>query len=110
MKAVIVGAGLTSAVAASFLIKKGWNVVVFETRDHIAGNCFDFKQLLSTNKKIMVHKYGPHAFHTNDEKVWNYVNQFSKFTDFRLQVKAELSNGEIIPIPFNDISKKIVGN
>ena len=107
MKAVIVGAGLSSAVVAASLIRKGWEVEVFEARGHIGGNCYDFDDITTG---IKIHRYGPHAFHTNDKRVWDFVNQFSKFTQFRLQVHAKIESGEIIPIPFNDISMDIVGD
>jgi UDP-galactopyranose mutase len=63
---VIVGAGLSGSVLASELAKdKNKSVLVVEKRKHIAGNCFDFH----SENGILVHQYGPHIFHTNNEKV-----------------------------------------
>lgn len=104
MKAVIVGAGLSAAVAASVLRERGYSVDVFETRPHIAGNCYD-----SEIKGIRVHNYGPHGFHTNDEKVWKFVNQYDNFNDFRLEVNARLLDGKIINIPYNLNTQDTVG-
>lgn len=106
MKAVIVGAGLSSATVASYLIKSGWEVEVFETRNHIAGNCYDFEDPI----KVKVHRYGPHAFHTDNKEVWDYLNQYTKFTNFKLIVNSQIQSGKIIPIPFNHKSQEIVGD
>lgn len=104
MKAVLVGAGLSSAVAASILKNKGFDVVVFESRPHIGGNCYD-----SDIKGIKIHNYGPHAFHTDDEWVWKFVNEFDSFNDFKLKVKARIQDGTIINIPYNNKTQSLVG-
>lgn len=104
MKAVIVGAGLSSAVASTILRKKGYEVVVFETRPHIAGNCYD-----SDLKGIKVHNYGPHAFHTEEKWVWDFVNQYDSFNNFKLEVNARIQSGEVINIPYNNLTQKKVG-
>ena len=105
MKAVIVGAGLSSAVAATILKSKGHSVEVFETRPHIAGNCYD-----SDIKGIKVHNYGPHAFHTDDEWVWNFVNKYDTFINFKLQVKSRIQDGRVINIPYNLLTQSLVGD
>ena len=74
---IIVGGGFTGTVLgeriANILNKK---VLIIERRNHIGGNCYDFRNKYG----ILVHKYGPHLFHTNNKEVWNYL---SNFTDWR---------------------------
>jgi UDP-galactopyranose mutase len=60
MKAIIVGCGLSGITSAILLKEKGYDVEIFDTRHHIGGNCYDHKV-----EGVMVHKYGPHGFHTN---------------------------------------------
>jgi UDP-galactopyranose mutase len=92
---VIVGGGLFGAICAHELNKKGKSVVVLELRDHIGGNCY-------TEEKdgVHIHKYGAHIFHTNDKKVWDYINQFAEFRPFSHNVIANYK-GEIYNLPFN---------
>jgi UDP-galactopyranose mutase len=105
MKIIIVGAGLSSAVASAILKQKGHEVIVFESRPHIAGNCYD-----SDIKGIKVHNYGPHAFHTEEKWVWDFVNKYDSFNDFKLQVKAKIQDGRVINIPYNKKTELAVGN
>jgi UDP-galactopyranose mutase len=104
MKAIIVGAGLSAGVASTILKDRGYQVEVFETRPHIAGNCYD-----SEIKGIKVHNYGPHGFHTNDDWVWEFANKYDEFNNFHLQVNARLSSGEVINIPYNLDTQDLVG-
>jgi UDP-galactopyranose mutase len=103
MKVVIVGAGLAGAVAARLLKDEGHQVEIFESRDHIGGNCFDVWQ-----DGILVQRYGPHCFHTDKPAVWEFVNRFCKFRLFDYKVVANTRRG-LIPIPFNDISAETAG-
>jgi len=103
MKAIIVGAGLSGVVSAIILKEKGYNVEIFEQRNHIAGNCYDKKI-----EGIMVHKYGPHGFHTNNKMVWDFVNKYTDFNNTCLKVKANTKDG-IIPIPYGPAAKEIIG-
>jgi UDP-galactopyranose mutase len=91
---IIVGAGLYGSICAYELSKK-YNVLVIEKRNHIGGNCYT-----EDINGIHVHKYGAHIFHTNDKKIWDYVNQFATFNQF---VNSPLANykGEIYSLPFN---------
>ena len=98
MKAIIVGAGLSGSTAAFILKRRGFDVEVFEERDHVGGNCFDYRQ-----EKMVIHKYGPHSFHTNNKKIWDFINQFGKFEDYCHVVKANTAEGRI-PLPFNKTS------
>lgn len=74
---LIVGAGLFGSVFAREMTDVGRRCLVIEKRAHIGGNCYT-----ETRKKINVHKYGPHIFHTDDETVWKYVNRFARFNHF----------------------------
>lgn len=104
MKITVVGAGLAGAVAARILHDRGHQVTVFESREHIGGNCHD-----SWRNGILVHDYGPHGFHTDNEEVWNFVNRFANFHPTPLRVSANTELG-LIPVPFNDLSAEIVGD
>ena len=92
---LIVGAGLYGAVCARELIDAGKSVLVIDKRDHIAGNIYTEKI-----EGINVHKYGAHIFHTNDSKIWAYVNRFSAFNRF---INSPIANykGELYSLPFN---------
>lgn len=103
MKAIIVGAGLSGSTAAFLLKRSGFLVEVFDTRSHVAGNCYDFKK-----EKMFIHQYGPHTFHTNNSNIWKFVNQFDKFKPYCHRVQAKTNEGQI-PIPFNKMSSSIVG-
>lgn len=97
MNFAIVGAGFTGAVLAHELAKAGHRIHVFESRGHIAGNCYSERD----NKTgIMLHKYGPHIFHTDNEEVWNFVNQFSEFMPYTNRVKAT-AKGRVFSLPIN---------
>ncbi|HED6595505.1 TPA: UDP-galactopyranose mutase [Campylobacter coli] len=95
-KNLIVGAGLSGLVLAERLanIKKE-QVLIIDKRDHIGGNIYDYE-----DKGILVHKYGTHIFHTNNENVWKYLNQFTRFYPYMHRVKA-MVDGKLISVPFN---------
>lgn len=97
MNFAIVGAGFTGAVLAQELAKDGHYITVFDSRDHIAGNCYS-KRDKETN--IMIHKYGPHIFHTDNEKVWSYINQFGDFIPYINRVKTT-SQDQVFSLPIN---------
>lgn len=92
---LVVGAGLYGAVFAHEAAKRGKSVLVLEKRDHVAGNVYT--QLV---EGIQTHVYGAHIFHTNDKKIWDYVNQFAEFNRF---TNAPVANyrGELFSLPFN---------
>src|ERR1700676_1420303 len=93
----IVGAGLSGAVIARRLASAGHRVDVFEGRPHVAGNCFT-KRDDATG--VMVHVYGAHIFHTDNEVVWNYVRQFDTFEPFTLRPKANVAR-HVYGLPIN---------
>lgn len=96
MKFVIVGCGLSGCVAARLLKDQGHNIIIYDTRDHIAGNCFDTKV-----SNVLTHKYGSHIFHTDDEKIFNFFSRFTEWTDFKLQPIGNTALGKI-PLPYHD--------
>ncbi len=92
---IIVGAGLYGAVCAHEAKKAGKKVLVIDRRSTIAGNVYTEKI-----EGIHVHKYGAHIFHTNNKKVWEYVNQFAEFNRFTNSPVANYK-GELYSLPFN---------
>lgn len=94
--AVIVGAGITGAVMAERLASVGKKVLVIERRQHVAGNCYDEVN----DNGILVHKYGPHLFHTDDTQVWEYLSRFTEWQLYQHRVQAVI-DGKTVPIPFN---------
>ncbi|WP_354558446.1 UDP-galactopyranose/dTDP-fucopyranose mutase family protein [Rhizobium aquaticum] len=92
-----VGAGLTGAVIARDLAEAGYEVDVFDSRSHIAGNCFTERD---GETGVLVHVYGPHIFHTDDEEVWNYVNRYGTFLPYKNRVKTTVG-GQVYSLPVN---------
>lgn len=94
---VIVGAGFAGSVLAERLASIGdQKVLIVDQRDHIGGNAYDYY-----NKDgILVHKYGPHIFHTNSKKVFDYLGQFSSWRPYEHRVLASV-DGQLVPIPIN---------
>ena len=93
----IVGAGFSGAVIANQLASAGYTVDVFETRPHVAGNCHSERDH-ETN--VMLHVYGPHIFHTDNERAWEFVNRFSTFEPYVNRVKA-ITNDRVYTLPIN---------
>lgn len=96
-KIACVGAGFSCAVIARALAQVGHKVVVFDSRSHVAGNCHTARD---AETDVMVHVYGPHIFHTSNERVWNYVQQFDQFVPFINRVKS-IYNGRVYSLPIN---------
>ncbi len=92
---LIVGAGLYGAVFARGLSDRGKRVLVIEKRNHVGGNVYT-----EDVEGIQVHVYGAHIFHTNDKKVWNYVNRFAEFNRYTNSPVANY-RGELYSLPFN---------
>ena len=94
---LIVGAGFTGLVLAERIASQlGKKVLVVARRDHIGGNAYDHYD----DNGILVHRYGPHLFHTNSEKVWRYLSQFTEWHPYYHRVLA-LVDGKKVPVPFN---------
>ena len=94
--AIIVGAGFAGAVMAERLASENKSVLLIERRFHIGGNCFDEID----DNGILIHRYGPHLFHTDDEEVWQYLSRFTEWRVYHHRVLAMI-DGQMLPIPFN---------
>lgn len=100
---IVVGAGYAGAVCARRLAETiGYRVAVLERRSHIAGNAYD----CTDEAGILVHEYGPHIYHTFNERVHNFLSRFTKWTDYQHKVLANI-NGTLMPVPFNHASLKL---
>lgn len=93
---VIIGAGISGSVLAERYAAIGKKVLIIEKRDHIVGNCYDYYD----ENGILTSKYGAHLFHTNDEGVWEYVNQFADWYPWEHKVVARVDD-KTVPIPVN---------
>ena len=95
--AIVVGAGVAGCVLAGELARRGnRKVLVIDKRDHIAGNCYDEYDEFG----IMVHVYGPHIFHTEIERIYQYFSEYTEWYEFGHEVHANV-HGNIINVPFN---------
>ncbi|TCS35773.1 UDP-galactopyranose mutase [Paucimonas lemoignei] len=94
----VVGAGFSGAVIAQELGKTDrYRIDVFDSRPHVAGNCHSHRD---PETGVMLHTYGPHIFHTSNEKVWDYVRRFDEFMPFTNRVKA-ITKGRVYSMPVN---------
>ena len=102
----IAGAGYAGAVSARALAERGKRVLVLERRDHIGGNAYDCLD----EAGVLIHKYGPHIFHTNDKKVFDFLSRFTQWRDYQHQVVANIPDPAHpdrrgwrlqYPVPFN---------
>ena len=92
---LIVGSGLYGSIFAREATNKGYKCLVIDKRDNVGGNIYTEKV-----EGINVHKYGAHIFHTNNQKVWDYINQFATFNRFTNSPVANY-RGELYSLPFN---------
>ena len=97
MEICITGAGFSGAVIARELAEKGHSVVVVDERSHIGGNCHTERD---GETGVMLHVYGPHIFHTDNERVWNYINRFGEMMPYVNRVKA-VAGGRVYSLPIN---------
>lgn len=94
---LIVGAGPVGCIIAERCAKLlNWKVLLIDKRDHIAGNCYDEIHQAG----VLVHKYGPHYFRTNNDDLLNYLSDFTDWIDGNYIVKSSV-NGELYPFPIN---------
>lgn len=96
MNILVVGAGFAGSVCARELAEAGHNILVVDRRDHIAGNAFDVKD----EHGILIHQYGPHIFHTNSERIFNYLSKYTEWYQYEHRVRGVV-NGKEYPFPIN---------
>ncbi|MGL4621931.1 MAG: UDP-galactopyranose mutase, partial [Chroococcidiopsis sp.] len=94
---LIVGAGFAGSVLAERLASQlGKKILIIDTRSHIGGNAYD----CFNDDGILIHKYGPHIFHTNSRDVFEYLSQFTQWRSYEHRVLASV-DGQLVPIPIN---------
>lgn len=93
---LVVGAGFAGSVCAREFAEKGMRVLVLEQRPHIAGNMFDGPD----ESGLMIHWYGPHIFHTNNRRVFHWLDRFTDWVPYEHRVLGRIQ-GQEVPIPFN---------
>ncbi|MBY5163609.1 UDP-galactopyranose/dTDP-fucopyranose mutase family protein [Salsipaludibacter albus] len=93
----IVGAGFSGAVIGRELAEAGHDVTVVDARDHVAGNCHTDRD---DETGVMVHRYGPHIFHTDIERVWDYITRFGEMMPYRHSVRTTV-DGRVYSLPIN---------
>lgn len=96
MDALVVGCGLTGSVIARCMAERGKHVEIWERRDHIGGNMYDYVD----EHGFLVQKYGPHTFHTNKKFLYDYMCRFEQWQDYKLTCGA-VWDGKYTPTPFN---------
>ena len=98
---IILGAGLYGLYAAQKCGAAGQRVLVLERRDHVAGNAYDRPDQAG----VLIHQYGPHIFHTNDKRVFDWLSRFTQWRDYRHRVIANIPDDKggrmTYPVPFN---------
>src|SRR5437763_1961275 len=93
----VVGAGDAGSIVAEGLASRaGQRVLVIDGRDHIAGNAYDYHD----EHGVLVHKYGPHIFHTSSQKVVDYLSSFTEWRPYEHRVLARVGD-QLLPIPIN---------
>ena len=97
MDLLVVGSGFFGLTIAERAASAGKKVVVIDRRNHIGGNAYSEAE---PETGIEVHRYGAHLFHTSNETVWEYVNRFTKFTNYQHKVYSNYE-GEVYPLPIN---------
>jgi UDP-galactopyranose mutase len=93
---LVVGAGFAGAILAERLASTGREVLVIDRRDHIAGNAYDHED----THGVLVHRYGPHLFHTNSDAVFEYLSRFTAWRPYEHRVLVSL-HGQLYPLPIN---------
>ena len=107
--ALVIGAGFAGAIMARELAERaGKRVAIIEQRDHIGGNAYDRLD----DAGVLIHQYGPHIFHTNNARAYEYLSRFTEWFDYQHEVLANLGTeaepGPYIPVPFNKNSMEAV--
>ena len=85
---LVVGAGFAGSVMAERLAGSGRRVLVVDRREHVAGNAYDERDAAG----VLIHRYGPHVFHTNSEKVFRYLSRFTDWREYEHRVLADVGD------------------
>jgi UDP-galactopyranose mutase len=93
---LVVGAGFAGSVVAERLASAGLKVAIVDKRPHVGGNAYDHHDASG----LLVHRYGPHIFHTNSQDVFDYLSRFTEWRPYQHRVKAWV-DGRLVPIPIN---------
>ncbi len=94
---LIVGAGLAGSILAERIANElNRKVIIIDKRFHIGGNCYDYRQ----EDGVLIHKYGPHIFHTTNQKQFEYISRFTEWNKYFHNVLGSV-DGKLVPIPFN---------
>ncbi len=96
-KIIIVGAGLSGATVARLFAENGYDVIVMDRRPNIGGNAYD----TIDKNGILIQPYGPHIFHTNSKKVFDFLSRFTEWTKYEHKVLAKIRKDKLVPVPFN---------
>jgi len=104
-KILVVGVGFSGSTIAVELAKRGHLVHMIDKRNHVGGNAYDYVN----EHGIRVHQYGPHLFHTSNQKVVEWLTQFTEWIPYKHKVKALLADGRYATLPINQETVKIVG-
>lgn len=101
---LIVGTGFAGSVCARQLADAGKRVLIIDKRDHIGGNAYDYVN----EHGVRIHKYGPHIFHTNSDKVFAWLSRFTEWRPYEHRVLASVA-GKLVPFPINQTTLELLG-
>lgn len=96
-KIIVVGAGVSGATTARLFAESGFDVIVIDRRDTIAGNVYDYVD----KNNVLVQAYGTHIFHTNDKMVFDFLSKFTKWKKYEHKALAQVRKDKLVPVPFN---------
>ena len=96
-KIIIVGAGFSGATIARLFAESGKDVIVLDKRENIGGNAYD----CWSKSNILIQPYGPHIFHTNEKKVFEFLSRFTEWNKYEHRVLAAVRKDKFVPVPFN---------
>ncbi len=96
-KIIIVGAGLSGATVARLFAQAGYDVIIMDKRPCIGGNAYDVKD----KNGIIIQPYGPHIFHTEHKKVFDFLSKFTEWIKYEHKVLASVRRDKLVPVPFN---------
>lgn len=102
MKILIVGCGFAGATIGRVLAESGHMIHIIDKRDHIAGNAYDY----INEHGIRVHQYGPHIFHTSNQKVIDWLSRFTEWTEYKHKVLAKVDPKDLHVLPINKATTK----